>query len=173
MRAMIPNLLVRLREEREMRLKGGMYHLTQIKLCYNSNRIEGSRLSEEQTRYLFETNTISVASGETANVDDIIETANHFACFDYMLSSADAVLSEEIIKEFHRIVKSSTSDSKKDWFKVGDYKARQNMVGDTETTPPSLVRSAVREALAEYTEKEAASFEDIVAFHHRFEKIHP
>jgi Fic family protein len=160
-------------EEQEMRLRGGLYHQTQVKLCYNSNRIEGSRLSEEQTRHIFETNTLSVEPGESANVDDIIETVNHFSCFDYMLTVADAVLTEEIIKEFHRLLKSNTSDAKKTWFKVGAYKARPNMVGDTETTAPGKVQKAMRDLLAEYTRKSALTFEDIVEFHHRFEAIHP
>ncbi|MDR2821266.1 MAG: Fic family protein [Desulfovibrio sp.] len=162
-----------LREEQEMRLRGGLYHQTQIKLCYNSNRIEGSRLSEEQTRHIFETNTLSVEPGESADVDDIIETVNHFACFDYMLTVADAVLTEEIIKEFHRLLKSNTSDAKKTWFKVGAYKTRPNMVGDTKTTAPGKVQKAMRDLLAEYTKKSTLTFEDIVGFHHRFEAIHP
>jgi Fic family protein len=162
-----------LREEQEMRLRGGLYHQTQVKLCYNSNRIEGSRLSEEQTRHIFETNTLSVEPGESADVDDIIETVNHFACFDYMLTVATAVLTEEIIKEFHRILKSNTSDAKKTWFKVGAYKTRPNMVGDTETTAPGKVRKAMRDLLIEYNRKSALTFEDIVEFHYRFETIHP
>jgi Fic family protein len=165
------NLLSRLREEREMRLKGGLYHVTQIKFCYNSNRIEGSLLSEEQTRYIFETNTISTGDSETANVDDIIETANHFAAFDYMLKIADKPLSETIIKEFHRILKTSTTDAKKDWFRVGDYKARPNIVGDSETTHPAKVQIAIKNLLAEYGN--TVSFDDIIAFHYNFEKIHP
>jgi Fic family protein len=167
------NLLDKLREEKDMRLKGGLYHQTQIKLCYNSNRIEGSRLSEEQTRHIFETNTLNVENGGSARVDDIIETVNHFTCFDYMLTAADLNLSEKIIKDFHRILKGNTSDSKKEWFKVGDYKTRPNMVGDIETTPPSGVSKAIVNLLAGYNTKIPAIFEDIITFHYQFEKIHP
>lgn len=166
-------MLKLLTEEKSMRLKGGLYHQTQIKLCYNSNRIEGSKLSEEQTRYIFETNTINVESNKTANVDDIIETVNHFICFDYMLDSAEKPLSEEIIKEFHRILKTNTSDSKKDWFKVGDYKSRPNMVGDIETTAPAKVKDAIVSLLASYHNQGGIDFTSIVDFHYWFEKIHP
>ncbi len=167
------NLLDVLLEEKRMHLKGGLYHQTQVKLAYNSNRIEGSRLSEEQTRYIFETNTLDVPQGETASVDDIIETANHFACFDYMLEHAAEPLSEDLIKEFHRILKSSTLDARKDWFRVGDYKARPNVVGDTVTTPPGKVAKAMAELLADYNKIEDTGVEDIIAFHVRFERIHP
>jgi Fic family protein len=167
------NLLNRLREERRMRLKGGIYHLTQIKLCYNSNRIEGSRLTEEQTRNIYETNTINTEIGKTANVDDIIEARNHFACFNYILDAAEKQLSELIIKEIHRILKSSTSDAEKDWFKAGDYKTMPNIVGDRETTPPDKVEEAVRRLLLEYSQKDAVSLEDIISFHYDFEIIHP
>jgi Fic family protein len=167
------NLLNRLREERRMRLKGGIYHLTQIKLCYNSNRIEGSRLTEEQTRYIYETNTINTETGEAANVDDIIEARNHFACFNYILDVAEERLSEDIIKEIHRLLKSSTSDSEKDWFRVGDYKTMPNIIGDSETTPPDKVEGAVRCLLLDYSQKDAVSLEDTIRFHHNFESIHP
>jgi Fic family protein len=167
------NLLAKLREEKQMRLKGGLYHQTQIKLCYNSNRIEGSRLSEEQTRYIFETNTLNVENGDTANVDDILETVNHFACFDYMLDIADQELSEVIIKKFHRILKTNTSDAKKDWFKVGDYKTQPNIVGDTETTLPKQVPEAMANLLRNYNQRKTQAFEDSVEFHYHFEKIHP
>jgi len=166
------NILHRLKEEKSMRLKGGLYHTTQIRLAYNSNRIEGSMLSEEQTRYIFETNTLSVAPDETANVDDIIETVNHFICFDYMLDVAEKKLSEEMIKEFHRILKSNTSDSRKEWFKIGDYKTRPNVVGDIETTAPAKVSSAISALLNSY-HKTAVDFSTLVDFHYRFEKIHP
>jgi Fic family protein len=166
------SLLHRLQEEKAMRLKGGLYHTTQIKLAYNSNRIEGSKLSEEQTRYIFETNTLSVAPDETANVDDIIETVNHFICFDFMLEVAEKNLSEEIIKEYHRILKSNTSDSRKEWFKVGDYKTRPNVVGDMETTAPAEVGGAIAALLDSY-HKTAVDFSALVDFHYRFEKIHP
>lgn len=117
-------LLELLQEEKDMKLRGGLYHQTQIKLAYNSNRIEGSRLSEDQTRYIYETNTINTASEETADVDDIVETVNHFACFDYMLTHADEKLTEDMIKESHRFLKRGTSYERKEWFRVGDYKAR-------------------------------------------------
>jgi Fic family protein len=167
--ALLPILL----EEKRMQLKGGLYHQTQIKLCYNSNRIEGSRLSEEQTRYIFETNTIDVSDGEAAPVDDIIETVNHFAAFDTMLEHASEPLTEGLIKEFHRVLKSSTSDARKDWFRVGDYKARVNAVGDTPTASPAKVAPEMGKLLAEYGGKADIQIEDIIDFHVRFEKIHP
>jgi Fic family protein len=166
------SLLQHFQEEKAMRLKGGLYHTTQIKLAYNSNRIEGSTLSEEQTRYIFETNTLNIAPDETANVDDIIETVNHFFCFDFMLDTAEKNLSEEMIKEFHRILKSNTSDSRKEWFKTGDYKTRPNVVGDMETTTPTEVSSAVEVLLNSYN-KITVDFAALVDFHYRFEKIHP
>ncbi|MDR1320854.1 MAG: Fic family protein [Gracilibacteraceae bacterium] len=166
-------ILAMLREEKELRLKGGLYHQTQIKLAFNSNRIEGGKLSEEQTRYIFETNTIGVEAGETANVDDIIETVNHFACFDYMLENAGSELSEDMIKEFHRLLKRGTSQERINWFRVGDYKAKPNMVGDTVTARPGKVAQEMRQLILEYSDKVPASFNDIIDFHHRFETIHP
>ena len=166
-------LLKCLLEEKEMKLKGGLYHLTQIKLTYNSNRIEGSRLSEDQTRYIYETNTISMEPNETASVDDITETINHFSCFDYMLLHADEKLSEEMIKEYHHLLKRNTSDERKEWFRVGDYKARPNMVGDSETTLPAKVSNEMKKLLADYHAKAIITIEDIVDFHYRFESIHP
>lgn len=166
-------LLELLQEEMQMGLKGGLYHQTQIKLAFNSNRIEGSRLSEDQTRYIFETNTINMEPEEAASVDDIIETVNHFSCFDYMLTHAKENLSEEMIKEFHRILKRNTSDERKEWFRVGDYKARPNVVGDMKTTAPGKVASAMEKLLAAYHQKPSISIEDIVDFHHDFESIHP
>lgn len=171
--ASLNRLLQILREEKEMKLKGGIYHQTQIKLAYNSNRIEGSRLSEDQTRYIYETNTIDMENGKSASVDDIIETVNHFQCFDYMLDHAEDFLTELMVKEFHKIMKGNTSDSRKDWFKVGDYKMRPNMVGDKKTTPPSKVKKEMALLLEEYHEKKKTSFEDIIDFHYRFESIHP
>jgi len=167
------NLLQHLQEEKQMKLKGGLYHQTQVKLCYNSNRIEGSRLSEEQTRHIFETNTLDVPPDETADVDDIVEAANHFACFDYMLEHAAEPLTEELIKALHRILKSSTSDARKDWFRVGDYKSRPNVVGDTPTTAPAKVSQAMQALLGEYAGKHSISLQDILEFHVRFERIHP
>lgn len=166
-------LLDRLREEKAMNLKGGIYHQTQIKLAFNSNRIEGSRLSEDQTRYIFETNTISIESDEVANVDDIIETVNHFYCFDYMLTHADKELTEDMINEFHRLLKRNTSDERKDWFRIGDYKARPNVVGDMKTTVLSKVGIAMQKLLADYHQKNDIQAEDIIDFHYRFECIHP
>jgi len=166
-------LLKLLLEEMKMGLKGGPYHQTQVKLAYNSNRIEGSRLSEDQTRYISETNTIHMAPEEAASVDDIIETVNHFTCFDYMLNVAHEDLSEVLIKEFHRILKRTTSDERKEWFRVGDYKTRPNAVGDMKTTAPGKVAGAVAKWLAAYHQKPSRSLEDIVDFHYEFESIHP
>lgn len=165
-------LLYRLREEKKIKLKGGIYHQTQIKLSYNSNHMEGSTLTEDQTRYIYETNTIGLEK-EPANIDDIIETVNHFQCFDYILDCADDVLTESIIKKIHSILKTNTSDSRLEWFNVGDYKQRPNMVGDSKTTPPSKVKKDMQRLLFEYSQKESICFEDIVEFHYRFEKIHP
>lgn len=168
------NLLSKLKEEKEMGLKGGLYHQTQIKLAYNSNRIEGSKLSEQQTRYIFETNTIQTENGETtADVNDIIETVNHFACFDYLIESADEQLSENHIKEFHRVLKTGTSDAKKSWFKIGDYKMKPNIVGGIETSLPKDVPTDMKNLLLEYNKKEICTFEDIIDFHYQFETIHP
>ena len=165
-------LLYRLQEEKQIRLKGGIYHQTQVKLAYNSNYMEGSKLTEDQTRYIYETNTIGLEK-EPANIDDIIETVNHFQCFDYILDCAEAVLTENIIKRIHQILKSNTSDSRLEWFNVGDYKQRSNMVGDSKTTPPSKVKKEMQQLLFEYQQKETVNFEDIVEFHYHFEKIHP
>lgn len=165
-------LLYRLREEKKIKLKGGIYHQTQIKLSYNSNHMEGSTLTEEQTRYIYETNTIGLER-EPANIDDIIETVNHFQCFDYILDCADNVLTENIIKKIHAILKSNTSDSRLEWFNVGEYKQRPNMVGDSKTTPPSKVKKEIQKLLFEYNQKEIIDFKDIVAFHYQFERIHP
>lgn len=139
------NLLTVLREEKQSALKGGIYHQTQIKLAYNTNRIEGSKLTEEQTRYIYETNSVITEKGETkVNADDIIETVNHFSCFDYMLDIADEPLSEEHIKKFHYLLKINTSDSRKSWFRTGDYKLRPNMVGGAETSLSSDVQSDMK-----------------------------
>lgn len=170
MRERILDLLA---EEKEMNLKGGLYHKTQVKLAYNSNRIEGSRLSEEQTRYIFETNTILNEGEEPLLVDDIMETVNHFQCFDHMLDHADEKLSETLIKEYHRLLKMNTSDARKEWFRAGDYKLRPNEVGDMQTTEPAMVEQEMKKLLSEYQEKKAIVFEDIIDFHHAFESIHP
>lgn len=166
-------LLEQLRYEKQKNYKGGLYWLSQVKMAYNSNRIEGSRLTEEQTRYMFETKTLLSDGGETTPIDDIIETQNHFELFNYMLTVADKPLTEEMIKAFHRILKSSTSDSHLEWFAVGDYKTQENIVGDTETVSPLNVRNEISRLLSEYNDKDNIKIEDIVDFHFRFEKIHP
>lgn len=167
------NLLLNiLKEQKDMKLKGGIYHRTQIELTYNSNRIEGSKLTEEQTRYIFETNTIGVTN-ETINVDDIIETSNHFRCIDLIIEKAKSKLTESFIKELHYILKSSTSDSRKDWFKVGDYKQLPNEVGGMETCSPEEVQHTMKELLNSYHSKKDKTIEDIIEFHYKFECIHP
>lgn len=165
-------LLVVLREQKEMKLKGGIYHRTQIDLTYNSNHIEGSRLTHDQTRYIFETNTIGL-SDESISVDDIIETANHFRCIDLIIDMADSRLTENMIKELHQILKSGTSDSRKDWFAVEDYKRLPNEVGGNETTAPENVKAEMRKLLMEYNAKKGKTFDDILDLHQRFEAIHP
>ena len=165
-------LLVVLRQEKGARLKGGIYHRTQIDLTYNSNHIEGSRLTHDQTRYIFETNTIGV-EGETIRVDDIIETINHFRCIDLIIDRAEERLSEGLIKELHAMLKQGTSESRKEWFMIGDYKRLPNEVGGNETTPPNEVRSAMRLLLKEYNAIKQKSLDDILDMHQRFEAIHP
>ncbi|PIE86253.1 MAG: cell filamentation protein Fic [Bacteroidia bacterium] len=160
--------------EKLSNLKGGIYHKTQIKLTYNTNRIEGSKLSEEQTRYIYETNTLFTEKGEeTTNIDDIIETVNHFHCFDYMLKIAKEPLSEKHLKEFHRILKTNTSDARKEWFSVGDYKLKPNIVGGVETSKPKDVKKDIENLLNEYNDKKNIEILDIIDFHYKFEKIHP
>lgn len=166
------NLLYHLLEQKAMKLKGGIYHRTQIDLTYNSNRIEGSRLSHEQTRYIFETNTVGDFK-ESINVDDIIETTNHFRCIDLIIEKAKSKLSESLIKELHFLLKSSTSDSAKEWFNVGAYKKLPNEVGGNETTPPEEVSKKMKALLSDYHIKENKTLEDILDFHHQFELIHP
>lgn len=166
------SLLHVLREQKQMQLKGGIYHRTQIDLTYNSNHIEGSRLTHEQTRYIFETNTIG-ASNESINVDDVIETANHFRCIDLIIECTEEPLSEKFIKELHATLKGGTSDSRKDWFAVGDYKRLPNEVGGKETTPPEQVHEEMAALLDEYNKKDEKTFDDILDLHHRFECIHP
>ncbi len=156
----------------ECKIKGGIYHHTQIDLTYNSNHIEGSRLTKEQTRYIFETNTIGV-TGEAVRVDDIIETTNHFRCIDYVIEHATDILSESMIKQLHKLLKSGTSDASKPWFAVGEYKKLPNEVGGMETTQPQQVTTAMRTLLKEYRDKKEVSFNDILDFHQRFESIHP
>ena len=162
------------RDEKSSHFKGGIYHLTQIKLSYNTNRIEGSKLSEEQTRYIYETNTIVLENGDTtANIDDILETVNHFACFDYMLDIADETISEEHIKSFHRLLRMNTADSKKPWFNVGDYKTKPNIVGGKETTLPENVSTEMQTLIENYNKIDEIRIEDIINFHYQFEEIHP
>ena len=165
-------LLVVLRQEKEAKLKGGIDHKTQIDLTYNSNHIEGSRLTHDQTRYIFETNTIGI-EGESVRVDDIIETTNHFRCIDLIIDRAEEKLTESLIKELYLILKSGTSDSRKDWFTVGDYKRLPNEVGGNETTAPEDVHREIKALLKEYNSKKRKSFEDIIDLHQRFEVIHP
>ena len=165
-------LLGILQEEKKNRHSGGIYHKTQIDLTYNSNHIEGSRLTHDQTRYIFETNTIGVEN-EVLNVDDVIETSNHFRCIDMIIDHAKAPLTEKYIKELHLILKNGTSDSREDWFAVGDYKKMPNEVGGMETTLPENVADKMKELLNEYNSKEEKSLEDILDFHVKFEKIHP
>jgi Fic family protein len=160
-------------EEKAMRLKGGLYHQTQIQLAYNSNRIEGSKLTEEQTRHIFETNSFQALPQETTNVNDIIETINHFSCFDYMLDAAKKTLSEDFIKETHRLLKRNTSQERIEWFKVGDYKTRPNIVGDTKTTAPGKVEATMKKLIDSYADKDKIGINEIVDFHYQFEKIHP
>lgn len=167
------SLLDILREQKAMKMKGSIYHKTQIDLTYNSNHIEGSRLTHEQTRYIFETNTIGVHADETVNVNDIIETANHFHCIDLIIDRAEEPLSEELIKTLHGILKSGTSDSRKDWFAVGDYKRLPNEVGGEKTCEPELVHDSMSRLLAEYNSKPQHTFVDILDLHVRFEIIHP
>ena len=165
-------LLDILQTEKKNKYSGGIYHKTQIDLTYNSNHMEGSRLTHDQTRYIFETNTIGVEN-EVLNVDDVIETANHFRCIDMIIDNAKVALSEKFIKELHLILKSGTSDSRKDWFAVGDYKKMPNEVGGMPTVLPEVVSDKMKVLLTEYNSIDNKSFEDILEFHVKFEKIHP
>lgn len=165
-------LLAVLREQKEARLKGGIYHRTQIDLTYNSNHIEGSRLTHDQTRYIFETNTIGITD-ESVNVDDIVETVNHFRCIDYIIDHTEDSLTEGFIKQLHLLLKSGTSDSRKDWFAVGDYKRLPNEVGGQETCSPKEVHQQMKALLSTYNHNKRKTLEDIIDFHVRFEQIHP
>ena len=166
------SLLTALREQKAMKMSGGIYHKVQIDLTYNSNHIEGSRLTHEQTRYIFETDTIGMST-EVVNVDDIVETTNHFRCIDLILDRAKEKLTEHLIKELHGTLKAGTSDSRKDWFAVGEYKRLPNEVGGQETTLPEEVHTKMKELLIEYNAKKQKVLEDILDFHVRFERIHP
>jgi len=165
-------LLDILKVEQAAKTSGGIYHKLQIELTYNSNHIEGSRLTHDQTRYIFETNTIGATDG-TMNVDDIVETANHFKCIDMIITQAKYQLSEKFIKELHQTLKSGTSDSRLDWFAVGDYKRMPNEVGGKETTPPEQVADELKKLLAEYNAVKEKTLTEIIDFHVRFESIHP
>ena len=167
-------LLERLREEKKHHIKGGIYHKFQIDFTYNSNHIEGSQLSHDQTRYIYETRTIGLTKeSDLIKVDDVVETINHFAAIDRVIDFANYELSEPFIKELHKILKTGTSDAGLPWFAVGDYKKRPNEVGDSETVAPKLVPQAMKGLLEEYNKKEEHSFEEIVEFHTKFEAIHP
>ena len=165
-------LLSRLREEKEAKLNGGIYHRTQIDLTYNSNHIEGSRLSKEQTRFIFETNTLGITT-ESMSVDDIMETVNHFRCIDYVIDHAMDKITETHIKQLHAILKMNTSDSHKDWFAVGDYKRLPNEVGGGETVQPKEVHTRMKALISEYNAFKNVEFDDILNFHVLFERIHP
>ena len=165
-------LLTALREQKASKLKGNIYHRTQIDLTYNSNHMEGSRLTHDQTRYIFETNTIGITD-KAVNVDDIVETINHFQCIDYIIDHAEEKLTESLIKQLHLLLKTGTSDSKKDWFAVGDYTQLPNEVGGRETTPPKEVHQQMKSLLNDYHQHRQHGLEDILDFHVRFEQIHP
>lgn len=165
-------LLEVLQEEMRVKRTGGIYHKIQIDLTYNSNHMEGSRLTHDQTRYIYETNTIGAAD-RSVNVDDIIETVNHFRCVDLVISNAKAALTERMIKELHAVLKTGTSDSRKDWFAVGDYKKRPNEVGGQETALPEEVAEEMWDLLREYDGKKTKTLADLIDFHVRFERIHP
>lgn len=165
-------LLRTLREQKAGKVKGGIYHRIQIDLTYNSNHIEGSRLTHDQTRYIFETNTIGVTDSPI-NIDDVVETTNHFRAIDFIIDSIDGKLTEKLIKELHRMLKAGTSDERKSWFRVGEYKKLPNEVGGFDTTLPEHVHSEIKALLAEYNSCKTPTFEDIIDFHQRFEAIHP
>ena len=172
-RADIPTTLLEiLLEEKRAKLSGGIYHKVQIELTYNSNHIEGSRLTHDQTRYIFETNTIGIDSG-AVKVDDIVETANHFRCIDLIIENAKKPISETFIKELHRTLKSGTTDARQDWFAVGDYKKLPNTVGDMYTAQPEEVVDKMKVLLYEYNAKKEKDFDDLLDFHYQFECIHP
>ena len=165
-------LLAFLKREKDSGLKGGIYHKIQIDLTYNSNHIEGSKLTHDQTRYIFETKTFGVTD-KAVKVDDIVETVNHFRCIDLVIEGANTKLTESFIKQLHFILKSGTTNSQKSWFKVGDYKMLENEVGGSETTKPAEVAGAIKALLKEYNSKSEITFDDILDFHVRFESIHP
>lgn len=167
-----PTLLDIMKEQKASKYPGGIYHKTQIELTYNSNHMEGSRLTHDQTRYIFETNTIGMEN-EIINVDDVIETANHFRCIDLIIDNAKAVLTGKFIRELHLVLKNGTADSRKEWFAVGEYKKLPNEVGGMETALPEEVPDKMKALLAAYNAKEVITLEDILEFHVKFERIHP
>lgn len=167
------NILEVLREQKNMKLKGNLYHNTQITFAYNTNHIEGSKLTEDQTRYIYETNTLLTEKDSITNLDDVLETANHFKLVDYMLNVAEKKLTEKIIKEFHKILKEGTSDSRRDWFVVGDYKKLANEVGGLKTTEPKNVERDMKKLLEWYETLNKITINEIIEFHAKFEKIHP
>ena len=171
-KAKLSPLLERLRQEKQGRLKGGIYHRTQIDLTYNSNHIEGSRLTKEQTRFIFETNTLG-ATSENTRIDDIMETVNHFRCIDYVIDHATDKVTEAHIKQLHRILKANTSDSQKDWFVVGDYKKLPNEVGEEKTVEPKAVHKHMAKLISDINSRGAISLDDVIDFHVKFERIHP
>lgn len=165
-------LLTALKEQKSSRLKGSIYHRTQIDLTYNSNHIEGSKLTHDQTRYIYETNTIGITDN-AVNVDDIMKTVNHFRCIDYIIDHAEEKLTEAFVKQLHLLLKTGTSDSRKDWFAVGDYKRLPNEVGGQETCPPEQVHQQIKALLSDYNHHHIKTLEDILNFHVHFERIHP
>lgn len=167
------NILDILREQKNMKLKGNLYHNTQISFAYNTNHIEGSKLTEDQTRYIYETNTLLASKDTIIGIDDILETANHFKLVDYMLDIADKKLTEKMIKEFHKILKEGTSDSIKEWFIVGDYKKLPNEVGGLKTTEPKNVERDMKKLLEWYNSINQITIKEIIEFHAKFEKVHP
>ncbi|MBQ2715086.1 MAG: Fic family protein [Clostridia bacterium] len=170
--AKISNLLSILRQERQAKVSGGIYHQIQIDLTYNSNHIEGSTLSHDQTRYIYETNTVGIEN-VALKVDDIVETVNHFRCVDYVIDNATKPLSESFVKALHKILKSGTKDSYQDWFAIGEYKKLPNTVGGKETTSPSEVKNALKELISSYNAKPQKTLDDLLDFHYKFERIHP
>lgn len=167
------NILEALREQKNMKLKGNLYHNTQITFAYNTNHIEGSKLTEDQTRYIYETNTLIAEKDSITDIDDVLETANHFKLVDYMLDIADKKLTEDIIKEFHKILKEGTSDSRKEWFNVGKYKKLPNEAGNMKTTEPKNVERDMSKLMEWYNSLGKVTIKEIIEFHSKFEKIHP
>lgn len=165
-------LLEFLKSEKQGKIKGGIYHKVQVDLTYNSNHMEGSRLTHDQTRYIFETNTIGI-DNNVLNVDDIVETANHFKCIDIIIDEVNKPVSEAFIKQLHSTLKSGTSDSRKDWFAVGDYKRLPNEVGGISTAAPEEVAEKMKLLISDYNSQKEKTFRDIIKFHYKFEKIHP